>query len=172
MIPIKVATASVNQTPLDWYGNQRRIEAVGSNYRQPADSGHLAGNLLADVLGGLVVEEDRGAENLGHAFQPAGQIDDRSEDGDLRAELGEAQDVGARHPAVGDVADDGDLAAAQIAQPLAHGHDVQQTLGGAVAVARIFHGQPGHYCFHPDRDLLSLGHRVADVFPGTYQRKR
>jgi NAD+ synthase (glutamine-hydrolysing) len=28
MIPIKVATASLNQTPLDWVGNQRRIEAV------------------------------------------------------------------------------------------------------------------------------------------------
>ncbi len=28
MIPIKVATASLNQTPLDWAGNQRRIEAV------------------------------------------------------------------------------------------------------------------------------------------------
>jgi len=28
MIPIKVATASLNQTPLDWGGNQRRIEAV------------------------------------------------------------------------------------------------------------------------------------------------
>ena len=28
MIPIKVATASLNQTPLDWIGNQRRIEAV------------------------------------------------------------------------------------------------------------------------------------------------
>ncbi|MGB5545839.1 MAG: NAD(+) synthase [Polyangiales bacterium] len=28
MIPIKVATASLNQTPLDWAGNQRRIEAM------------------------------------------------------------------------------------------------------------------------------------------------
>jgi NAD+ synthase (glutamine-hydrolysing) len=28
MIPIKVATASLNQTPLDWAGNQRRIEGV------------------------------------------------------------------------------------------------------------------------------------------------
>jgi NAD+ synthase (glutamine-hydrolysing) len=28
MIPIKVASASLNQTPLDWVGNQRRIEAV------------------------------------------------------------------------------------------------------------------------------------------------
>ncbi len=28
MIPIKVATASLNQTPLDWIGNQRRIEEV------------------------------------------------------------------------------------------------------------------------------------------------
>ena len=28
MIPIKVATASLNQTPLDWAGNQARIEAV------------------------------------------------------------------------------------------------------------------------------------------------
>jgi NAD+ synthase (glutamine-hydrolysing) len=28
MIPIKVATASLNQTPLDWAGNQQRIEAV------------------------------------------------------------------------------------------------------------------------------------------------
>jgi NAD+ synthase (glutamine-hydrolysing) len=28
MIPIKVASASLNQTPLDWAGNQRRIEAV------------------------------------------------------------------------------------------------------------------------------------------------
>lgn len=28
MIPIKVATASLNQTPLDWVGNQWRIEAV------------------------------------------------------------------------------------------------------------------------------------------------
>ncbi len=28
MIPIKVATAALNQTPLDWAGNQRRIEAV------------------------------------------------------------------------------------------------------------------------------------------------
>jgi len=28
MIPIKVATASLNQTPLDWTGNQRRIENV------------------------------------------------------------------------------------------------------------------------------------------------
>jgi len=28
MIPIQVATASLNQTPLDWAGNQRRIEAV------------------------------------------------------------------------------------------------------------------------------------------------
>ncbi len=28
MIPIKVATASLNQTPLDWVGNQRRIETV------------------------------------------------------------------------------------------------------------------------------------------------
>ena len=28
MIPIKVATASLNQTPLDWTGNQRRIELV------------------------------------------------------------------------------------------------------------------------------------------------
>jgi NAD+ synthase (glutamine-hydrolysing) len=28
MIPIKVATASLNQTPLDWTGNQGRIEAV------------------------------------------------------------------------------------------------------------------------------------------------
>jgi NAD+ synthase (glutamine-hydrolysing) len=28
MIPIKVATASLNQTPLDWAGNQGRIEAV------------------------------------------------------------------------------------------------------------------------------------------------
>ncbi|MFW2387544.1 MAG: NAD(+) synthase [Polyangiales bacterium] len=28
MIPIKVATASLNQTPLDWAGNQDRIEAV------------------------------------------------------------------------------------------------------------------------------------------------
>ncbi|MGB8331106.1 MAG: NAD(+) synthase [Polyangiales bacterium] len=28
MIPIKVATASLNQTPLDWVGNQRRIEVV------------------------------------------------------------------------------------------------------------------------------------------------
>ena len=28
MIPIKVGTASLNQTPLDWAGNQRRIEAV------------------------------------------------------------------------------------------------------------------------------------------------
>jgi NAD+ synthase (glutamine-hydrolysing) len=28
MIPIKVATASLNQTPLDWAGNQRRIETV------------------------------------------------------------------------------------------------------------------------------------------------
>jgi len=28
MIPIKVATASLNQTPLDWVGNQRRIELV------------------------------------------------------------------------------------------------------------------------------------------------
>ena len=28
MIPIKVATASLNQTPLDWAGNQWRIEAV------------------------------------------------------------------------------------------------------------------------------------------------
>ena len=28
MIPIKVASASLNQTPLDWAGNQRRIEAA------------------------------------------------------------------------------------------------------------------------------------------------
>jgi len=28
MLPIKVATASLNQTPLDWDGNQRRIESV------------------------------------------------------------------------------------------------------------------------------------------------
>jgi NAD+ synthase (glutamine-hydrolysing) len=28
MLPIKVATASLNQTPLDWPGNQQRIEAV------------------------------------------------------------------------------------------------------------------------------------------------
>ena len=28
MIPIQVATASLNQTPLDWAGNQRRIETV------------------------------------------------------------------------------------------------------------------------------------------------
>ncbi len=28
MIPVKVATAALNQTPLDWEGNQRRIEAV------------------------------------------------------------------------------------------------------------------------------------------------
>ena len=28
MLPIKVATASLNQTPLDWAGNQRRIEAA------------------------------------------------------------------------------------------------------------------------------------------------
>jgi len=36
MIPIKVATASLNQTPLDWVGNQRRIEAV---LRQAAAGG-------------------------------------------------------------------------------------------------------------------------------------
>ncbi len=36
MIPIKVATASLNQTPLDWVGNQRRIEAV---LRQASDEG-------------------------------------------------------------------------------------------------------------------------------------
>jgi NAD+ synthase (glutamine-hydrolysing) len=36
MIPIKVATASLNQTPLDWVGNQRRIEAV---LRQAAAEG-------------------------------------------------------------------------------------------------------------------------------------
>ncbi|MGB5701210.1 MAG: nitrilase-related carbon-nitrogen hydrolase, partial [Polyangiales bacterium] len=31
MIPIKVASASLNQTPLDWAGNQRRIEeAIGA----------------------------------------------------------------------------------------------------------------------------------------------
>ncbi|MBW2191254.1 MAG: NAD+ synthetase, partial [Deltaproteobacteria bacterium] len=36
MIPIKVATASLNQTPLDWVGNQRRIEAV---LRQARDEG-------------------------------------------------------------------------------------------------------------------------------------
>ncbi len=36
MIPIKVATASLNQTPLDWAGNQRRIEAV---LRQARDEG-------------------------------------------------------------------------------------------------------------------------------------
>ena len=28
MLPIKVATASLNQTPLDWAGNQARIEAA------------------------------------------------------------------------------------------------------------------------------------------------
>jgi NAD+ synthase (glutamine-hydrolysing) len=28
MLPIKVATASLNQTPLDWVGNQQRIESV------------------------------------------------------------------------------------------------------------------------------------------------
>ena len=33
MIPIKVATASLNQIPLDWAGNQRRIEEVLSEAR-------------------------------------------------------------------------------------------------------------------------------------------
>ncbi len=33
MIPIKAATASLNQTPLDWAGNQRRIEEVLSKAR-------------------------------------------------------------------------------------------------------------------------------------------
>ncbi|MEM8608669.1 MAG: NAD(+) synthase [Myxococcota bacterium] len=36
MIPIKVATASLNQTPLDWVGNQRRIEAVLAEARRQA----------------------------------------------------------------------------------------------------------------------------------------
>lgn len=34
MIPIKVATASLNQTPLDWAGNQQRIEAVLGEARE------------------------------------------------------------------------------------------------------------------------------------------
>ncbi|MEM7135253.1 MAG: NAD(+) synthase [Myxococcota bacterium] len=34
MIPIKVAAGSLNQTPLDWVGNQRRIEAVLAEARR------------------------------------------------------------------------------------------------------------------------------------------
>ncbi len=58
---------------------------------------------------------------------------------DPGAHLGQAVDVGAGHPAVGDVADDGHLEPLQGSQLLPYGHHVQEALGGVLvgAVAGI-----------------------------------
>ena len=62
---------------------QRRVQPVRPDDGQAPHAGHLARHLLADGPGGLFVQQDRRADDLGHAFQPRGQVDDRAEDGHL-----------------------------------------------------------------------------------------
>ena len=55
-----------------------------------------------------------------------------------------------------------------MAVAVVHGHyklaRFEQSLGGAVAVAAVFHNQPGNDLFHPIGDLFTFCHRIADIF--------
>jgi hypothetical protein len=52
----------------------------------------------------------------------------RADEGDVGAELGQAPDVAAGDAAVGDVADDEDVEAGDVAEPLADGVEIEQAL--------------------------------------------
>ena len=74
------------------------------------------------------------------------------DDGDVRAEPAEGDDVGAEHPRVGQVADDGDVPAVEVADPVAEGVGVEQGLRGVLVGA-----VPGV----DDAGVDPLGHLLA-----------
>ena len=97
----------------------------------------MRSRLMTSTVGEHVV--DAPDHGHAHALEDAGDEGGRADEGDLRAELEQAPDVGARDAAEEDVADDGDVEAVDAPAFFADREQVEQRLGGVLvrAVARV-----------------------------------
>ncbi len=93
----------------------------------------------------------RGHHRAPELLDPGGDQRRRSPHADGGAQLAQAVDVRARHPAVRDVSDDGDLLPLQGPPALAQAERVEQPLGGVLveAVARVDHARPHRASHQP-----------------------